>query len=73
MEELKAYFYSLDEAGRIAYATACKTTVGYLKKAFSTKPQFDGALCLLLDENSGGVVRKASLRPDIWPELAQAA
>lgn len=72
MKNLRAYLNSLHQADREAYAVACGTTVNYLRKAISVGSQFDGALARLLDENSGGVVKKAELRPDIWPELVEA-
>jgi hypothetical protein len=73
MDELRDYLNSLTTAEQEEYAKRCNTSIGYLRKALSTKPQMDGALCLLLDVESGGKVRKQILRPDIWPELAKAA
>lgn len=69
METLRKYINSLSIDDREAYALACGTSIGYLRKAISVKQRFDGALCRLLDEHSGGKVRKQDLRPDIWPEL----
>jgi len=75
MEELKRYLNSLSKPDQVAYAKACLTTLGYLRKAVysESKPTFDAALARLLDENSGGVVKKHALRPDVWPELVDAA
>lgn len=72
MESLRQYLNSLSRPDQEAYALRCHTTVGYLRKALSTKPRFDGAFARILDEESGGKVRRAELRPDIWPELVQA-
>lgn len=69
MEHLRTYFRSLNAQERISYAASCGTTVNYINKILSIKPKLDGALCRLLDINSGGVVKKQLLRPDIWPEL----
>ncbi len=74
MEELRIYFKKTlkNDAERSAYARACGTTLLYLRKLVNTKKErvkIDGALCRLLDEHSGGKVRKELLRPDIWPEL----
>ena len=71
MNELRLYLKSLSHDDRAAYARACGTSVGYLRKAISVGARFDGALCLLLDKHSGGKVSKARLRPDIWPELVE--
>jgi len=69
MENLLLYINSLTPEQRDAYADACGTSIGYLRKAISTGQKFDGALARLLDENSNGKVKKYELRPDIWPEL----
>jgi hypothetical protein len=71
MENLRLYLNSLSQKDREAYALACGTSVNYLRKAISKNQKFDGALCRLLDENSNGVICKADLRPDIWPELVK--
>lgn len=71
MDTLLHYLNSLSPSEQSAYAARCGTTVGYLRKAISKRQRFDGALARLLDEQSGGVVKRALLRPDIWPELAE--
>jgi len=71
METLLLYLNSLSPSEQAAYAARCGTTVGYLRKAISKRQRFDGALARLLDEQSGGVVKRALLRPDIWPELVE--
>lgn len=71
MDTLLHYLNSLSPSEQAAYAARCGTTVGYLRKAISKRQRFDGALARLLDEQSGGYVKKAMLRPDIWPELAE--
>ena len=73
METLRTYLATLSVADQVSYALRCGTTVGYLRKALSTKPKFDGALALRLDEESNGAVRRSDLRPDIWPEQQEAA
>lgn len=67
METLRRYLNSLDPLAQAAYAKRCETTIGYLRKALSAKPNFDGALVRLLYENSNGAVLREDLRPDIWP------
>jgi len=68
MNELRQYLNNLDAKSQAEFAQRCGTTIGYLRKACSTRPRLDGALCRLLEEESGGAVKKAVLRPDIWPE-----
>lgn len=70
MEALRNYINSLALEDQESYAIRCGTTIGYLRKAISKRHRMDGALVRQLDENSGGVVSRADLRPDIWPELA---
>lgn len=69
METLRIYLNSLSKQQQIEYAIRCKTSIGYLRKALSRKTKMDGALCRLLDQESGSAVKKEDLRPDIWPEL----
>jgi DNA-binding transcriptional regulator YdaS (Cro superfamily) len=68
MDKLRHYLNSLSPDQQAAYADRCGTSIGYLRKACTTRPQLDGALCRKLDEESAGEVPRASLRPDIWPE-----
>lgn len=68
METLRTYLATLSTDEQSAYAARCGTTIGYLRKALSTKPNLDGALVRKLDEESAGAVKRAELRPDIWPE-----
>jgi hypothetical protein len=68
METLRAYLNSLSPDEQAAYAKRCGTTIGYLRKALSTKPQLDGALVRKLDEQSGGLVSRVDLREDIFGE-----
>jgi hypothetical protein len=70
MNSLRTYLATLSKADQAAYATRCGTTIGYLRKALSTKPRLDGALVRRLWEESGGVVVREELRPDIWAEAA---
>lgn len=66
MESLRLYLNSLPPAEQSAYAKRCGTTIGYLRKALSTKPNLDGALARRLDEESDGKVPRGELRPDIF-------
>lgn len=67
MQLLRAYLNSLSVPEQAAYARRCGTTIGSLRKALSVNQKLEGAVCRLLDMESGGAVPRASLRPDIWP------
>lgn len=71
MENLRDYLNSLDRDAQAQYAARCGTSVGYLRKAISMRHRIDGALARALDVESGSVVSRADLRPDIWPELKE--
>lgn len=66
METLRAYLATLAPNDQSAYAKRCGTTIGYLRKALSTKPRLDGALVRRLDELSQGKVSRYDLRPDVF-------
>jgi hypothetical protein len=66
MDTLRAYLATLSPDEQSAYAIRCGTTIGYLRKALSTKPRLDGALVRQLDEQSNGSVSRIDLRPDIF-------
>lgn len=68
MKNLRAYLTTLTPPEQADYATRAGTTIGYLRKALSKGQKFDGALARRLDEESGGAVARAILRPDIWPD-----
>jgi hypothetical protein len=70
MDSLRAYLTTLSTAEQAEFATRCGTTIGYLRKALSTKPRFDGALVRKLWEESDGAVIREELRPDIFGEQA---
>lgn len=71
METLRKFLNSLSREQQIAYAKRCNTSIGYLRKAITMHPKMDGALCLRLEKESHGQVKKQDLRPDIWPELVK--
>lgn len=54
-----------------AYAVKCKTSLGYLRKAISTKQQLGVELVVRLHKQSGGAVNASDLRPDVdWSEFS---
>jgi len=74
MDSLRSYLATLPPVDQAAYAVRCGTTIGYLRKALSTKPKLDGALVRRLSEESGDAVSREELRPDIFaPDAAKAA
>lgn len=69
METLRKFLNSLTLEQQELYAKRCGTSLAYLRKALYKHPKMDGALCLKLENESFGQVKKQDLRPDIWPEL----
>jgi DNA-binding transcriptional regulator YdaS (Cro superfamily) len=64
MDKLLKYLNSLSREERAAYASACETTEGYLRKAASRHQKFNAELCISLERESGGVVRCEDLLPE---------
>jgi hypothetical protein len=75
MDSLRTYLATLSKADQASYAARCGTTIGYLRKALSTKPRLDGALVRRLWEESSGAVIREEIRPDIFgpPSVQKAA
>lgn len=74
MQEILDYLRNLSPPERDAFAERCKTTVGYLRKAVSTKQQLGVELCISLDRESGGAVHCERLCPALdWDYLRKVA
>lgn len=70
MESLRTYLNSLDRDAQEAYAERCDTSIGYLRKALSTKERIAESTAIALDRESGGVVPVEDIRPDVdWSYL----
>lgn len=70
MKPLLKYINSLPVAEQQAFAAACGTSVGYLRKAISTKQPLGESLCINLERESGRTVTCEQLRPDVdWAYL----
>lgn len=70
MDKLLAYLNSLSPAEQSAFAQRCNTTVGYLRKAGSTRQRLGEGLCLRIGVESAGAVQPADLRGDVdWSRL----
>lgn len=73
MDKLLSYLNSLTPEAQGDFAARCMTTVGYLRKAASTRQKLGDGLCLRIGAESAGAVRPEDLRPDIdWKYLRQA-
>ena len=73
MEKLIAYLNSLSVVEQEAFATRCRTTVGYLRKAASIGQKFGDGLCLRIAVESSGAVAPEDLRQDVdWQYLRKA-
>lgn len=73
--ELRQYLNSLEPEAQADFATRCGTTVGYLRKAISTKQLLGHPLCVSIERESDKQVTRQELRPDwfeCWPELQAA-
>ncbi|HGM4887643.1 TPA: hypothetical protein ACKPX2_000627 [Stenotrophomonas maltophilia] len=67
METLRSYLKTLAPLEQADFARRAGTTIGYLRKALSTRQRFGGALVRQLHLESAGSVSLTDLRPDIWP------
>lgn len=65
MSPLLTYLNSLPPPDQVAYATRCRTTVGYLRKAISTGQKISAETCIHLERESDGAVVCEALRPDV--------
>jgi DNA-binding transcriptional regulator YdaS (Cro superfamily) len=63
MDKLLRYLNALSKADRAAFASACGTTDGYLRKAISKGQRFGSDLCIAIEKNSGSAVTCEDLDP----------
>lgn len=74
MESLRKYLNSLEREEQESYAKRSGTTVGYLRKALSTKERIAESTAIALERESSGAVPVEDLRPDVdWPYLRGTA
>ncbi|MDR3353365.1 MAG: helix-turn-helix domain-containing protein [Zoogloeaceae bacterium] len=70
MEKLRAYINSLSPQQQQGFAERCGTSIGYLRKALSVKPNLSESLCINIERESAGAVTCEELRPDVdWAYL----
>lgn len=74
MDKLLKYLNALAKPAQAAFAQACGTTVGYLRKAASANQLLNTVTCVAIERETHGEVTRIDLRPDDWaanwPELA---
>lgn len=73
MDVLLAYLNSLSPSDRDEFAARAGTTVGYLRKAISSKQKFSAELAARLAYASHGRVGVKQIRPDLDWALLQSA
>tara|TARA_B100000214_G_scaffold374742_1_gene358456 strand:+ start:1665 stop:1907 length:243 start_codon:yes stop_codon:yes gene_type:complete len=70
MKSLRLYLNSMSRADQEEFAAKCKTSLGYLRKALSTRQKLGIELTSRLHKHSGGAVRATDIRPDVdWREF----
>ena len=70
MKKLLDYLNGLQKRERIAFAKACGTSEGYLRKAISIGQKLSSDLCIKLERESERLISCEDLRPDVdWPYL----
>lgn len=70
MNSLRNYLNSMSRSDQEDFASKCKTSLGYLRKALSTGQKLGIELASRLQKHSGGAVRATDIRPDVdWTEF----
>ncbi len=73
MKKLIAYINSLDEAGRMSFASRVGTSIGYMRKRVSIGRPLSAERCVAIERETNGVITRKDLRPNdyrlIWPDL----
>lgn len=73
MDELLKYLNSMSRRDQHEFASACNTTVAYLRNAVHYKKKLGAELSVAIEQKSNGVVTRMILHPDnfisMWPEL----
>jgi len=70
MDSLRNYLNSMPRSEQELFAANCRTSLGYLRKAISTKQQLGIELVVRLHKQSQGAVKASDVRPDVdWSEF----
>jgi len=67
MDILKKFLAPMSRAQRLAFAARCRTSVNTLRNIAYDQKQAGPALCIAIEQATGGAVTRADLRPDDWP------
>ena len=74
MDKLKTYLKALSPTEQAELAGRFGTTIGYIRKSFSTGQLLGEKVCVRVEQETSGAVTRRDLRPNdwqkIWPELA---
>lgn len=74
MEKLREYLNGLSPDEQEQFAHRCDTSVGYLRKAISTKQLLGPNLVIAIERESGGAVTCEDVRSDVdWAFLRNTA
>lgn len=74
MEKLREYLNGLNPDEQERFARRCDTSVGYLRKAISTKQLLGPNLVIAIERESGGTVTCEDVRSDVdWAFLRNTA
>lgn len=74
MSELLTFLNAMPRERQEAFAQACGTTVGYLRKAVSMRQRIGESIVINIERESAGVVTCEELRPDVdWAFLRGTA
>ena len=68
MDKLLKYLNSLETSEQKEFADRCNTSVGYLRNAVSSNKLLGAELCVLIEQESAGVVIRQELCPNCWKE-----
>lgn len=76
MDKLLTFIKTLDKAARLDLFAKCGTTEGYVRKVACSDALLLGvAICVAIEQQTGGKVTRKDLRPDdwllLWPELRE--
>jgi len=70
MDKLKIYLNGISLNEQQAFACRCSTSLGYMRKAISTRQRLGERLCINIERETFGAVRCEDLRPDVdWAVL----
>lgn len=69
MNALKNYLAPMSRAQRAAFAARCRTSTNTLRNIAYGQKRAGAALCIAIEQATGGAITRADLRPEDWPLL----